>query len=145
MNVRIQRLLSCGGIVAIFIAGFLLQPTPGSTRSRPRTVKDFAGLHNDIGGVVSSSKGTRSRRLGHRRNHRPSHALYQGGGHRRSWPLPNPGRFPKPDTPSGRAATGWSIHPKSRPNPANWSTQARPSRPTPKTAAQSIPPIIGIR
>ena len=54
MNVRIQRLLSFGGLAAILIAGFLIATRAGLNAQQAAPMKISP---NDIGGTVTSTKG----------------------------------------------------------------------------------------
>ena len=85
-NMRITRFLSFGAVVALASAGYLTATRTRLDAQQPASVKLKP---DEIGGVVSSQQGTRSGRLGDRRNHRSAHALHQGSGHRRSGPLPD--------------------------------------------------------
>src|ERR1700691_4830024 len=54
MNVRIQRMISLGGLIAILITGFLIATRAGLNAQQAARMRISA---NNIGGTVSSSKG----------------------------------------------------------------------------------------
>ncbi len=73
------------GMLAAAVAALVgVSLTTTSARQPARAVEIDA---DDIGGVVTGTKGTRSRRLGDRRDHRPPDQVRQDRRHRRSGPL----------------------------------------------------------
>ena len=75
---------------------------------------------NDIGGVVSSRKGPEAGVwvIAETTDLPTRYIKEVVTDDRGRYLIPD---LPKPSTPSGRAATGWSTRPKWRPSPASWS------------------------